>query len=233
MEKAICVIVGVGPGNGAAFAKYFAEKNYTLVLIARSGEYISKLANELADAHAYECDVTDSTAIHDTFAKIQKELGEVTVLIYNAGSGTWGNVEEISPEAFETAWRTNALGLLTTAQQIIPVMKQKKHGSIIIVGATASRRGMIKTAAFAPAKAAQRILAESMARYLWPHGIHVALIVIDGVVDNPKTRKQMPGKEDSFFVNPEDVAATAYWLTQQPASAWAFEVEARPFAENW
>jgi NAD(P)-dependent dehydrogenase (short-subunit alcohol dehydrogenase family) len=80
---------------------------------------------------------------------------------------------------------------------------------------------------------AQRGLAESMARHLWPAGIHVCLIVIDGVVDLPRTRQRMAGKPDEFFVKPDDVAATAAWLVQQPRSAWSFEVEARPFGETW
>ena len=98
---------------------------------------------------------------------------------------------------------------------------------------TASRRGGPRTAAFAPAKAAQRSLAESMAHSLWPQGIHVALIVIDAVVDLPGTRRNMPDKPDSFFLKPDDMAATAVWLAQQPPSAWTFEVDVRPFGENW
>jgi len=89
------------------------------------------------------------------------------------------------------------------------------------------------TTAFAPAKAAQRSLAESMARHLWPSGVHVSLIVLDGVVDLESTRKRMKDKGDDFFVKPDDVADTAYWLTRQPKSAWSFEVEARPFGEKW
>jgi NAD(P)-dependent dehydrogenase (short-subunit alcohol dehydrogenase family) len=91
----------------------------------------------------------------------------------------------------------------------------------------------VKTAAFAPAKAAQRSLAESMARHLWPAGIHVALIVVDGVVDLESTRRRMPDKPDGFFIKPDDVAETAVWLTRQRPSAWSFEVEARPCGENW
>ena len=112
-------------------------------------------------------------------------------------------------------------------------MKAKGSGAIIVIGATASRRGAARTAAFAPAKAAQRSLAESMAKHLGPAGIHVAVIIIDGVVDLPRTRKAMPDRPDDFFVKPEDVAATAHWLAAQPRSAWSFEVEARPFAEKW
>ena len=96
-------------------------------------------------------------------------------------------------------------------------MKAAKHGSIVFIGATASRRGNVKTAAFAPAKAAQRSLAESMARYLWPSGVHVSIVIVDGVVDLPFTRQRMPGKPDAFFIKPDDVAETAFVLTQSEA----------------
>jgi ABC-type uncharacterized transport system substrate-binding protein len=72
-----------------------------------------------------------------------------------------------------------------------------------------------------------------MARTLWPQGIHVALIVIDAVVDLPRTRRNMPDKSDSFFLKPDEMAMTALWLAQQPRSAWTFEVEVRPFGEKW
>ena len=97
----------------------------------------------------------------------------------------------------------------------------------------ASRRGVARTAAFAPAKAAQRSLVESMARHLWPQRVHVALIIVDGVVDLPKARAYMRDKPDEFFIQPDAVAETAYRLTTQPESAWSFEVEARPFGEVW
>jgi NAD(P)-dependent dehydrogenase (short-subunit alcohol dehydrogenase family) len=112
-------------------------------------------------------------------------------------------------------------------------MKRAKRGNIVFIGATASRRGVARTAAFAPAKAAQKSLAESAARHLWPLGIHVALIIVDGVVDLPRTRAFMKDKPDSFFVKPDDIAELAFRLTEQQPSAWSFEVEARPFAENW
>ena len=145
----------------------------------------------------------------------------------------WGTVEDVSAADFEASWRINALGALLTSKQVIPAMKKAKKGSIVFVGATASRRGNVKTAAFAPAKAAQRSLAESMARHLWPAGIHVSVIVVDGVVDLPGTRQRMADKPDGFFIKPDDVADTAFCLTRQKASAWSFEVEARPFAEPW
>ncbi len=145
----------------------------------------------------------------------------------------WGSVEEIAPRDFEDAFRVNALGTFLVSKAVIPAMKKKARGNIVIVGATASRRGGAKTAAFAPAKAAQRSLAESMARHLGPSGIHVSLIVVDGVVDLPRTRERMPDKPDAFFVKPDDVAEIAFRLTEQKPSAWSFELEARPFGETW
>ncbi len=233
MKKKICVIVGVGPGNGAAFAYRFSKEGYHLALLARSGTIINRMAEALGNAIAYECDVSNHASINKTFNRIQQDLGEIDVVIYNAGSGSWGNIEEIKPEDFESNWRVNALGLMLVSQHVIPLMKKKSGGSIVIIGATASRRGGIKTAAFAPAKAAQRSLAESMAKYLGPFGIHVTLVIIDGIVDLPKTRERMPDKPDNYFVKPEDVADNVFWLTQQAPSAWSFEIEVRPFSEVW
>ncbi len=233
MNKPVCVIIGVGPGNGTAFANRFAKEGYQLALLSRSESFIKKLADELGNAKAYECDVSNMDSINKTFDKIQHDLGEIDVVVYNAGSGSWGNIEEINPAEFENSWKVNTLGLMVVSQRVIPIMKKKGRGQIIIIGATASKRGNVKTAAFAPAKAAQRSLAESMSRYLWPLGIHVALIIIDGIIDIPNTRKRMPEKQDDFFVKPDDVANTVFWLTQQPRSTWSFEVEVRPFIENW
>jgi NAD(P)-dependent dehydrogenase (short-subunit alcohol dehydrogenase family) len=145
----------------------------------------------------------------------------------------WGDVEQIGLDDFQSAWRVNAYGALAVSREVIPAMKAAGSGNIIFIGATASRRGGPRTAAFAPAKAAQRSLAESMARSLWPQGIHVALIVIDAVVDLPRTRKNMPDKPDDFFLKPEDMAASAVWLARQPRSAWTFEIDVRPFGEKW
>lgn len=232
--KPVCAVIGVGPGNGAAIARRFAQEGFQVALLARSNEYSSRLASELdGAARPYECDVTHPDAVATTFERIDNELGRVEVLAYNAGSGVWGAVDEIDAEVFEAAWRVNAQGLLLAAQAVIPGMKDLGRGAIIVTGATASLRGGAKTAAFAAAKAAQRSLAQSMARRLWPEKIHVALIIVDGVVDLPRTRKQMPDKLDAFFVQPDAVASTAWWLSQQAVSAWSFEVEARPFGETW
>ena len=145
-------------------------------------------------------------------------------------SGEVCNIEELSADDFEQSWRINSMGAFLVSKQVIPAMKEKKAGSIIIIGATASLRGKPFTTAFAPAKASQRSLAQAMARHLWPSGIHVSLIIIDGGVNllDPAANVGAPETLD-----PDDIATTAYFLSQQPRSAWSFEVDVRPSQESW
>jgi NAD(P)-dependent dehydrogenase (short-subunit alcohol dehydrogenase family) len=229
----VCAVVGVGPGNGEAFARRFAADGHAVALLARRAELIDRLAAELKRAKPYAYDVGDEASVDAAFAKIRADLGDIDVLIYNAGSGVWGNVEEVSAEDLERSWRVNTLGLFFTARQVIPAMRRRGQGTIVVVGATASRRGAAGAAAFAQGKMAQRALAESMARHLGPSGIHVALIIVDGVVGGPVTRSRFGDRPDEFFINPAGVAAIASDLVKQDRSAWSFEVEARPYKEKW
>jgi NAD(P)-dependent dehydrogenase (short-subunit alcohol dehydrogenase family) len=233
MAKPVCVVVGIGPGNGAAFARRFAKDGHAVALLARSPEPSRELAAALPDARAWECDVGDAASVARTFDEIRTAMGDPEIVIYNAGSGAFGSFDDVSAADFEASWRINALGGFLVAKQVVPAMQRAGRGNLVFVGATASRRGAARTAAFAPAKAAQRSLAESLAKHLGPDGIHVSLIVIDGVIDLPRTRKRLPEKPDAFFVNPDDVAATAAFLVGQPRSAWTFELESRPFGETW
>ncbi|MDD9947879.1 MAG: SDR family NAD(P)-dependent oxidoreductase [Myxococcales bacterium] len=230
MSKPVCAVVGVGPMNGASFARKFAAEGYAVALLSRRTEYSGELAKELPAARAYTCDVTDASAVKAAFESVSKDLGPVDVLVYNAGSGVWGNIEELKPEDFELSWRINSMGLFLTAQQAIPAMKARGSGSIVVVGATASLRGKPFTTAFAPAKASQRSLAQAMARHLWPQGIHVALVIVDGGI---KLHEGPQGDAPPASLNPDDIAYTVYHLSQQPRSAWSFEVDVRPSQENW
>ncbi len=229
----VVVVAGAGPGNGAALARRFAAEGHRVAMISRDQAHADALTVEIDGARGYACDVGDTASVSAAFAAIRTDLGDIDVLLYNAGSGAFGDVETITADQFEQAWRVNALGSFLCSREVIPAMKARGEGSIVFIGATASRRGGKMTAAFAPAKAAQRSLAESMARSLWPAGIHVALVVVDGVVDLEQTRAKMPGKPDEFFVDPAGVAEIAWQLTRQSHRAWSFEVEARPLGEAW
>ncbi|HEX2520001.1 MAG TPA: SDR family NAD(P)-dependent oxidoreductase, partial [Castellaniella sp.] len=170
----VCAIVGMGPGNGAALARRFSREGRALALLSRTTDFSRQLAGELGQAEAYACDASQPQQVTQTLARVAQEQGSPETLIYNAGSGVWGNVEAVSTADLEAAWRLNVLGAFAASRAVAPAMKDRGHGNIIFVGATASLRGGAGTAAFAQAKAAQRTLAESMARHWWPAGIHVA-----------------------------------------------------------
>src|SRR5438045_1147278 len=145
MTKRVCVVAGIGRGNGAAFARCFGAEGYAIALLARSSTFSVKVASTLPEARVYECDVTDAASVARTFDAVRRELGEVEVLVYNAGSGVWGSVEEASVADFEASWRVNTLGGFLAAKQVIPAMKRAGRGSIVFVGATASRKAGPRT----------------------------------------------------------------------------------------
>jgi NAD(P)-dependent dehydrogenase (short-subunit alcohol dehydrogenase family) len=221
MSKPICAVVGVGPGNGSAITRRFSKEGYRVALLARSTDFSQTLAHELDGAEAYACDVTDPASVEQAFGQIRTGLAEADALIYNAGSGSWETVEQITPKDFEMNWRVNALGALLTAQQVIPAMKRSGQGNIIFIGATASRRGA--------AHIRRPLRRRKQPSAAWPNrcGHHRRRGRL------AKTRERMPDKPDEFFVKPDGVADTVFLLTAQHRSTWSFEVEARPFAENW
>lgn len=227
MGKPVCVVVGVGPKNGRAFAKRFADEGYAVALLSRSTEYTGALADEIG-GRAYACDVTDPDAINDTFSRIRNDLGDVEVLLYNAGSGKFGTFDDVPDEEFEKGWQINVRGLLQSTRAVVGPMRKRGRGAIIITGATASLRGKPFTAAFASAKAAQRSLAQSFARQLGPEGIHVALVIVDGKIGTDDETSN-----EREFLRPRDIAETVHHLAMQPKSAWSFEVDVRPFGESW
>jgi len=233
MSKPICAVVGVGPGNGAAFARKFASEGYDVALLARSSDYLKELEGRIPGAKGFVYDVTNVEKAGEVFRRIKEEMGPVEVLVYNAGSGQFGSIDDTTPEALESAWRVNALGLLACAKQVIPDMRKARAGNIVVIGATASLRGGANFAAFASAKAAQRSLAQSMARHLGPDRIHVSYVIIDGVIDLQRTRERMADKPDDYFLKPDPIAESVFFLTRQPSSAWTFELDLRPFGEKW
>lgn len=233
MANKVCVVTGVGPGNGAALSRRFASGGYRVAMVARSQERLREIERTIPGTRAYATDVTDEAAVDGVFARIRAELGPVGVLLANAGSGSFAPFLDVTPAAFEDSWRTNALGLLLCARAAAPDMLSAGEGAIVVTGATASWRGGAATTAFAAAKAAQRSLAQSMARSLGPRGVHVAYVIVDGVIDMPLTRGFLPDRPDDFFLKPAAIAETVFHLAHQDRSAWSFEIDLRPFAEKW
>ncbi|MGD9762202.1 MAG: SDR family NAD(P)-dependent oxidoreductase [Candidatus Binatia bacterium] len=233
MAEPVCVITGVGPGNGAAFTRRFVSAGYRIAMLARSTDFLREMEADVPAARGYPADVSDATSVAAVFAQIRDELGPVDALIHNAGSGSFTAFLDTNPEELERAWRVNALGLFLCGQEAVRDMLPRGRGTIIAIGATASLRGGANAAAFAAGKAAQRSLAQSMARGLGPRGVHVALVIIDGVIDTPRTRAAFAERPPDFFLKPEAIAETVYHVAHQDRSAWTFELDVRPFAEKW
>lgn len=231
--KKVCVIIGVGPGNGEALARRFSEGGYQVAMLARSRAYLESLARQIPNTHAYEYDATEWRNVDATFQAIEQDLGPVSALLYNAGSGVFKNVEEASLEDFEATWRVNVHGLVAATKAALPQLRQHDVASIVVTSASAATRGRANTAPFASAKAAQRSLAQPLARQFGPERIHVANVVIDGMVDLPRTRERLADKPDDFFVKPSAVADAIWTLCHQDPSAWTFELDLRPFGESW
>ena len=233
MDERVCVVTGVGPGTGAALARRFAADGYRVAMLARDAARLEKLAAELAGSAAFPVDVADLDALRATLARVRAELGAPSVLLHNAVAGGFGTFETVKPEALEHRFRVNVTSLLVLAQELAPAMIEAGWGAIAVTGNTSARRGKAEFAGFAPTKAAQRILAESLARALGPKGVHVAYVVTDAVIDVPWTRKAMPDRPDDFFIQPSGIADAVHHVVHQERSAWTFELDLRPFGENW
>ena len=230
--KPLAIVTGVGPGTGSAMARRFHDGGYRVAMIARNAERLEKLARDLPDSFAAPCDVSDSASLKSTLDGIGQRAGVPKVVIHNAVGGAFGSFLDISPDILERNFQVNVMALLHLARWAAPQMTAD-GGALIATGNTSALRGKANFAGFAPTKAAQRILAESIAREMGPKGVHVAYIVIDAVIDLAWTRERFKGRGDDFFIKPSAIADEAWHLAHQPRSAWSFLAEIRPFGESW
>lgn len=229
----VCVVAGVGPGTGLACAECFAKGGYQVAMLARHENRLKDWEAAIPNTHAFVSDVTDRPSLEATFEAIRSRLGPVDALVYNAAMGSFTEFMDLEPAVLESNFQINTMGLFHCGQLAAADMLESGAGSIVITGNTSARRGKANFAGFAPTKAAQRILGESMARSLGPKGIHVSYLVIDAVIDLEWTRKRMPDAPDDYFAKPADIALSVWHLAHQPKSTWTFETEIRPFSENW
>jgi len=202
-------------------------------MLARTRDQLSALEREIPNATGYPCDVTDEGQLDRTIEAICRELGMPKVLIHNAVGGAFGNFMKIDPQVLNRNFQVNTMALLHLARRLAPAMVGAGEGAIIASGNTSALRRKANFAGFAPTKAAQRILAEAMARELGPKGVHVAYVLIDAVIDLEWTRKRWPDAPDDFFIKPAAIADEVWHVVHQDRSAWSFNVEVRPYRETW
>jgi NAD(P)-dependent dehydrogenase (short-subunit alcohol dehydrogenase family) len=230
----VAVVTGVGPGLGAALARRFA-KGYAVAINARKPDFIRSVAADIrgAGGQAFEvpADIGDPAQVAAMFKTIRERLGAPEVLLYNAGSGSFGSIVDITPAQYENDWRINALGAFVAAKEVATDMIAKKRGVMLFTGATAGVKAGAKSVSFGPAKFAMRGLAQSLARDLGPKGIHVAWINVDGSIDIPGRKVGNYTSED--MLDPNAIAETYWHLAYQHRSAWTMELEVRPFKEKF
>jgi short-subunit dehydrogenase len=227
--KPLALVTGVGPGTGAAVARRFAAGGYRVAMLARDADRLAALEAEIADSVAVVCDAADP----DALARAVATVGDPRVVVHNAVGGAFGTFEEVEAETLRRNFEINAMALFHLARLTAPAMVAAGDGAIVVTGNTSAQRGKAAFAGFAPTKAAQRILAESLARDLGPKGVHVAYLVIDAAIDAPWQREFQPDKPDDFFISPASIADEVYHLAHQPRDAWSFLAEVRPFHEPW
>jgi NADP-dependent 3-hydroxy acid dehydrogenase YdfG len=227
--KPLAIVTGVGPGTGAAVARRFAEGGYRVAMLARNADRLSALEKEIPDSIAVPCDVADAPALGRAIAG----LGDAKIVVHNAVGGAFGTFSQIDADVLQRNFEINTMALFHLARLTTPAMITAGEGALIVTGNTSAQRGRAAFAGFAPTKAAQRILAESLARDLGPKGVHVAYLVIDAVIDVPWQRERLPNAADDFFISPASIADEVHHLAHQPRDAWSFLAEVRPFNETW
>lgn len=236
MAKKICLVTGVGPsgGTGAEIVRRFSEGGYEVAMLARDETRLAEFERQIGGVKAFPCDVGDLDSLTLTVREIKKQLGDPMIVVHNALRSVRGGILELDPEDLERNFRVNTTSLLYLARETLPAMQELGTGAIMITGNTSATRGRTNWGFFASTKAAQRILAESIAREFGPKGIHVAYFVIDAAIDTPRTRPTLaPDKPDEFFAKPAAIADEIYHVAHQEKSAWSFLVELRPYGEVW
>ena len=229
----VCLVTGVGPGTGTSLVKRFAAGGYKVAMLARDGDRLAELAQTVSDTTAYVCDVTDYASLESILDRIREDLGPIQIVMHNAVGAVLKNYLDLDPDELRRNFEVNTVALLRLAQLVTPAMIEQGGGVILATGNTSAYRGKANFAGFAPTKAAQRILLESIARHSGPQGVHAAYIAIDAVIDVPWTRKAFSDKPDEFFCQPDDIAQVCFDVAHQPKTAWSSDVVIRPYGENW
>jgi NAD(P)-dependent dehydrogenase (short-subunit alcohol dehydrogenase family) len=224
------LIVGVGGGLSASVARTFAKAGMKIALAARRAADLAALAKDVG-GEAFACDATKRGDVVRLFGEVERAYGAPDVVVYNASYRTRGAFIDLDPAEVEKTLAVSVFGGFLVAQEAAKRMLPHKHGAILFTGASASVKGYAQSAPFAMGKFALRGLAQSMARELSPQGIHVAHIVIDGGIRSP-SRADPPDKPDSML-DPDAIAQTYLDLLQQRRSAWAWEIELRPWVERF
>ena len=241
--KPSCLIVGAGDGVGSAIARAFAREGLA-VCITRRPRNLEALESVAAairaeggEAHAFGVDARNEAEMIALVDRIEADIGPLQVVVFNIGANVRFPVVDTTAQVYSKVWEMAALAGFFTGREAARVMTPRGKGTILFTGATASTRGGAGFSAFAGAKAALRQLAQSLAREMGPKGIHVAHVVVDGMIDGTFARAIAPDiqslLDEDAILKPDEIARNYVWLHKQQRSAWTFELDLRPWKENW
>jgi NAD(P)-dependent dehydrogenase (short-subunit alcohol dehydrogenase family) len=238
MTGRIVLITGVGGATGAALSRRFAQGGYRVAMLARDVERLADLEAQIPGARAYPCDVADLDRLGAVVERVEVELGAPHMLVHNAVAATFAKIFEAKVADLERNFRVNTTSLFFLAQKLAPAMIARGEGAIMVTGNTSSFRGIPMRPAWAPTKAAQRILAQCLAKDLGPKRVHVGYITMDAPIDAPWLKATVPppnwqDKSKDDFAQPDAIADEVYHIAHQHPSTWSFDHVIRPFTEHW
>jgi NAD(P)-dependent dehydrogenase (short-subunit alcohol dehydrogenase family) len=235
------LVVGAGDATGGAIARRFAREGYVACVTRRDAAKLEPLRERIRTeggiAHGFGSDARKEEAMVELVERIERDVAPIEVAVFNIGANVRFGITETTARVYFKVWEMACFGGFLMGREVAKRMLERGRGTILFTGATASLRGREGYAAFAGAKAALRALAQSMARELWPKGIHVAHVVVDGAIDTEFIRSNFPeryaAKAQGGILDPEHIA-DAYWAIHvQPRDAWTHETELRPWIEAW
>ncbi|TFK22517.1 short-chain dehydrogenase/reductase SDR [Coprinopsis marcescibilis] len=251
--KRVLVVAGVGSGQGtgAATARLFSQKGYSVALIARGADSVNKLTGEInaegGNAAGFPIASYSQEDIATAWSSIRshypKPEYDIRAAVWNAGQGVWKPFLEITPQEVQQVLETNVAAAFSFSREAITTFKQNdidesngKRGALIFTGATASIRGNVVTSLFAAGKHGARALSQSLAKEFSKENIHVSHTIIDGGILTERSRKQKDPewqKNEDVRLNPESIAKSYLYLVNQDRSAWTWELDLRPAHEKW
>ena len=239
-NRPVALIIGAGDHLGSAIARRFAREGFHIVATRRRGD-LDTLVREVralgSDATPIHSDARDETQVRALIEKVESEFGAITVAVFNVGGNVRFGITETTSQVYRKVWEMCALAGFLVGRELARTMLPRQQGSILFTGASASLRGSSGFAAFAGGKHALRALAQSMSRELGPQGIHVAHVIVDGLIENENTKTFLPdlyaSKGEDGIIQPDELAEVYWQLHNQPRSAWTFEMDVRPYNETW
>ena len=240
-QAPVCCVIGAGDATGGAIARRFARERYTVCVARRTEAALAPLVESIraagGQAHAFGLDARREEAVAGFVDAVEASIGPIEVMVFNVGGNVRFPILETTVQKYFKVWEMCALAGFLAGREAARVMRPRGRGSILFTGATASTRGAPGFAAFAGGKAALRALAQSMARELGPQGLHVAHVIVDGLIDTAFAREHFAQRVAEAgpdgILHPDHIAEAYWWLHRQPRDAWTFELDLRPSVERW